>query len=422
MSRFFGVLVLTCSLALVGSGAAFAMQPTAPGDDISDIKVSVGKACPFEYVGYTKKTKAGVVRCVPTGGVTADVVPSNVKSIDQWLSADDLLNRDIPGKWELISVLDPASPYVALMENDGEMYLMDELHKCRLSATNPATVGLQWPRSAGRVPTRGPIKVILIPVASRQEPNMYHGFGTWLESLHPAGSGLNHLEYADLLQRAQSYGKSWFDFTVLPSIVTLDQTIADYGIQRDNENRGTGFNQFMADVVTAADDVVDFSDYDAFIAMPPPGTVGYSPAWARSPGSGVMADGVEMTNGTTLGDESLYRTQAEVLVHENGHLSGLPDLYDFAPAIYRHAGSLSQMSNPYQFRGSSGYERWLLRWIDDSRVRCVDLKRKQSTQIVFDSLSEAALPASDKELRTLLAVIPTSSSTGVVLEYRTRKG
>ena len=308
------------------------------------------------------------------------------------------------------------------MENDGEMYLMDELHKCRLSATNPANVGLQWQRSAGRVPTRGPIKVILIPVASEQEPNMYHGFGTWLESLHPAGSGLNHLEYANLLQRAQSYGKSWFDFTVLPSIVTLDQTIADYGIQRDNENRGTGFNQFMADVVTAADDVVDFSDYDAFIAMPPPGTVGYSPAWAQSPGSGVMADGVEMTNGTTLGDESLYWTQAEVLVHENGHLSGLPDLYDFAPAIYRHAGSLSQMSNPYQFRGSSGYERWLLRWIDDSRVRCVDLKRKQSTQIVFDSLSEAALPASDKDLRTLLAVIPTSSSTGVVLEYRTRKG
>lgn len=422
VSLFARIIALSSAFAILGAGTSVAQQPAAPGAELGEVKISLGELCPYEHIGYTAKTKDGVVRCVPIGGLTADVVAENEKGIEQWLGIDNYLKGKIPGKWELIAVLSPGSPFLAPTDRDLEYVPMDKLSECRLRAASSTNVGLQWRPSNGRVPTRGPIKIILIPVSSSVEPNTYHGFGTWLDQLHPGGSGLNHLEYANILQRAQSYGKSWFEFSVFPGTIELDRSIVSYGIQRSNADWGAGFNQYMADVVTAADRLVDFSEYDAFIAMPPPETVGFSPAWARLPGAGVMADGVEMTNGTTLGDESLYSTQGEIIVHEFGHLSGLPDLYDFAPAIFRHTGSLSQMSNPYQFRGSSGYERWLMRWIDDQRVRCVKLKRKQSTDITFDALSEAALPAPNVKLQTLLAVIPTTDSTAVVLEYRSRRG
>lgn len=368
---------------------------------------AAGAPCPASSSGATVVTKSGVLRCIPAGLLHAHV--------DE--GAATIGKDPAPGaRWEYIAVAPKTNALVQPQWTDGSTAAVDPLLSCRpRSSGNDRQLGLAWPRMAGRLPSVGTIRVAVVPVQSAGTPAP--NADNWLYQTSEWRNGRTWLDYANDLQRTMSNNRSQFSFTVTDTL-TLNRPIADYNITRSNPQIGDSFNAFMTDVIRAADARVDFRQFDAVLVLPPQGTVGFGPAWARRPGTGVRVDGVELLNGTVIGDEARYTYPSEIVVHEFGHLLAIPDLYARDPLLNRYVGAMSAMGNPYQFRGVTGYEKWLMRWIPESRVACIKASPKAPATVTLSSVS--AQVTADKPQNPLLAVVPRGNGRAVVVEYRTR--
>lgn len=399
--------------------AAFAAPPTRADSPVTAAEIThasttradpaPGAPCPASSAGTTVLTKGGVLRCIPAGLLHAHVEPG---------AGEQARDLALGARWEAIAVAASTSRFAQPQWTDEAPAPVDRLLSCRpRSGEAGRTISLGWPRADGRLPSVGTIRVAVIPVQSPGAPAP--NADNWLGQTSEWRNGRTWLEYANDLQRTMSNGRSQFAFTVTDT-VTMSRPLADYDITRSNPRLPDAFNAFITDVLHAADPRVDFRRFDAVIALPSQGTIGFGPAWARRPGTGVTVDGVELLNGTVIGDENRYTAPSEIVVHEFGHLLAIPDLYARDQLINRYVGTMSQMGNAYQFRGVTGYEKWLMRWIPESRVACVKASPKAPTSVTLSSVSAPVTAA--KPQNPLIAVVPRGNGRVVVVEYRTRQG
>lgn len=125
---------------------------------------------------------------------------------------------------------------------------------------------------------------------------------------------------------------------------------------------------FLADAVAAADPEIDFSKIDVVYIVPAEGA-DYNSTFAVLNGFGVRADGVEIrywipwSNG--FGRNSTY---AGGLIHETGHLLGLPDLYQVRRFRTFHFWDVMTDRWPSEL---FAWHRWKLGWLDPEQVACV---------------------------------------------------
>ncbi|MBX9767791.1 MAG: hypothetical protein K2X47_11015, partial [Bdellovibrionales bacterium] len=144
---------------------------------------------------------------------------------------------------------------------------------------------------------------------------------------------------------------------------------------------------YVRDAVAAADSTVDFSTTDSLVIFQNPETTSISsigPSMALSPGAGVTADGKEMLNIVTSGND-LSTHEYLWLNHEVTHTLGLVDLYASSPAssnfydMLPYTGGFSLMgisSISAMFAPSlTAWERWVLGWVSDSQVSCVNPRK-----------------------------------------------
>ena len=217
-----------------------------------------------------------------------------------------------------------------------------------------------------------------------------------------------------------SYGR--MDLQLEPHLawLMLSKPSATYGKGLDSHS---SHKNHLQEAINLADDEVDFSEADVVIVMnnPRASALSKGPAWPgnyprngqESSGSTLLADGIEITNGTTSGyDLNLWGFLW--LNHELGHSMGLADLYSYE----RHemfTGPFTMMADIHAKAPEfSAYERWLLGWLDNDQVIC---QYDDEEQVVTLTPVETAggiktLIVRDKKSRTRAVVIESRRALG----------
>ena len=216
-----------------------------------------------------------------------------------------------------------------------------------------------------------------------------------------------------------SFGRATLDVTPIHRWFRMARGSRDYGIQN-----GLTFEEhkdYVADAIAAADADVDFSRYRIVYVVAARGSaLQRSPAFHAMPGDGISADGVELRHAATFGEDvrevSPQRYGANVLVHETGHLLGLPDLYDGRAAnysqVFRFAGEWDTMGSTSTGAHFLAWHKWKLGWIDQTQLTCL-----RGPGEVTATISPAAAAGGLKAV-----VVPTGPSTAFVIEARRRAG
>jgi M6 family metalloprotease-like protein len=229
--------------------------------------------------------------------------------------------------------------------------------------------------------------------------------------------------YRRLVPRARrwyeevSYGRLRLEVTPVVRWFRMPRRLRAYAL-RD----GLTFPEqqaFIAEAVVAADRKVDFSGYQIVYVVAAKGTgAERSPAFHAYPGSGVGADGTELRYGATFFEDTKAdaRSAANVLIHETGHVLGLPDLYDVAdPRLwspFRFTGGWDMMSSLDPGSHFLAWEKWKLGWLEPSQLACLEQPGKLTT-IVAPLEVDGGLKA---------IVLPTGPSSALVVEARRRIG
>ena len=163
----------------------------------------------------------------------------------------------------------------------------------------------------------------------------------------------------------------------------------------------------------------DFSTSDSVVAMASTAATALpnGPAFCAEPGGGFVASGKIFENSATSGHD-FTNWGSGWFNHEVGHTMGLVDLYSFAGgAEFRFTGDWSLMGN-IAGKGNeyTGWERWLLSWVADAEVVCVDSAPRRVLLTPIESPD--ATPAGHARM----AVAVTDQYTSIVLEARGRVG
>jgi len=171
---------------------------------------------------------------------------------------------------------------------------------------------------------------------------------------------------AKILYAAQSEQKLILDVTVRSDLGwrRMPMPSTQYSFQTFDRHRA----YFTDAAALFASSEVNFSDYRfVFLVAPPNAGFPLSPAFNASPGSGAPSPSGEIRLGVTFGTDS-YANRYINLVHEVGHLFGLPDLYpDGGGADTSKAGCWCIMSDIFHAVSFLGWHRHKNGWLSPSR-------------------------------------------------------
>ncbi len=172
---------------------------------------------------------------------------------------------------------------------------------------------------------------------------------------------------------------------------------------------------YIAEVAAAADPWVDFSAYDLiYVVANKAEGVFNSPTFNAGDGPGVRADGHEIRHAVTFGADIRGPNWGwQTLVHETGHVLGLPDLYSYGPRngayrnLHRFTGAWDPMGYQCRSRHFLAWHKYKLDWLDPTHF-----------VIVHDGHATVELAHIETERGVKAVVLPVSPTEAYVAEVR----
>ncbi|MCB0033427.1 MAG: hypothetical protein KDE51_05390 [Anaerolineales bacterium] len=274
------------------------------------------------------------------------------------------------------------------------------VENCQLLEASPSgsAVGLGFPTSAARSPSKGTMRVKVLFVDFPDSP----ATKTTQELF------VNLPEVANVYDTL-SYGQ--LD-------IQLEPVHQWFRINQSADSWAGGFytppyiNPFR-DALAVVDPAVDFSGVDVVYFLMSDAYTPFVNLTQPLPQGVITADGHNLNN-FVAGSETIYHpfAGARLMGHEIGHTLGLPDLYNTTDGQSPFFGQWDTMANTYGPQPSMmAYQRWKLGWLANSQIYC-----QQSAQetIYIEAMQSAG--------GVKAVMVPLSGTKMVVVESHRAEG
>lgn len=241
------------------------------------------------------------------------------------------------------------------------------LESCRLPVADKrgdVAIG-GWPRIEYRMKSVGEVRAVVVMVDFPDAP----------AEMSPQAAFAMLADSSGIFDEV-SYGR--LKYELLPQFrwYRMSRPSTDYAPLNESFE---GHRKYVAEAIALADADVDFSEADSFVILANPDAEGLGnagPAFTPiSMGEGIPVDGTTLLNGATSAYDINF-WGAIWLNHEITHALGLVDLYAFeGNEQFPYTGEFSYMglsSLESSAPGLLAWERWVLGWIDDKQVLCLE--------------------------------------------------
>jgi M6 family metalloprotease-like protein len=182
--------------------------------------------------------------------------------------------------------------------------------------------------------------------------------------------------------RSVSYGRLRLVVTPARRWVSLPGRAADYGATPDLE---AGIRVALEQAVSSVDGEFDFRDYDAlYLVLPTQALAKIGEIGVLISEQPIEADGARIHVWAWLfADEtqSQMKDFDAYVVHETGHLLGLPDLYSTGSRRTFHLWDTMAFGTGSRAGGMFAWHRWKLGWLDASQVACLNGRRSVTATV-----------------------------------------
>lgn len=253
---------------------------------------------------------------------------------------------------------------------------------CMISGGHTVQMSEGVPTSAGYSRSTGTVHALTLMVDFPDAPGPGNALDRYREFFPQTARWFCIASYGRLDYRPEAPIRHW---------LRMPKPFKAYGIER-GAPFDPGYRDLVQDIVSAADPMIDFRDYDFLNVLMTPNagpsaldTV-LSVTFAGN-AEAPVADGVPVANASFVysrqddGSGSYDRTGYRVLPHENGHVFGLPDLYtqDGGGAV----GHWDIMSEDWGANNDLlGWHKWKLGWLRPRQVVCV----RRTTRLTLEPL------------------------------------
>lgn len=278
-------------------------------------------------------------------------------------------------------------------ETDEPLYPVEP---CRLGPGVTAGIGLGFPRPPERLRSTGSVRAVVL-FADFPDVNASMSPQEVFDILSPTAS-----DFVD----DTSYGAMQLVLEPHLEWLRMSKPSTEYttAITANAPHR-----DWLQEAIDLADPNLDFSGAELVVLMATPNAdaIGYGPTWLgyAGPGGALEADGAQIMNGITSGADLLY-WGGIWLDHELGHSLGLVDSYSFTdPTGFTRPFSLMDLISS-EAPEYLAYERWLLGWLDDTRIACLP----ESASLLLSPIEQAEGLAA--------IMVPLSANRSLVVESR----
>jgi len=158
--------------------------------------------------------------------------------------------------------------------------------------------------------------------------------------------------------------------------VRMPKPMQSYGFG-DEKTKYNRYQDYITDALRAAAPRFDLSKFKTVYVVAGPNARAPQATTNEPSGGGIRAGGALVEHVVTLdgyGEESA----SSVVVHETGHVLGLPDLYEVGAttAWFRFVGPWDFMSDHWQAAVMLSWTRRMVGWLGDNSFRCVGRGKK----------------------------------------------
>jgi M6 family metalloprotease-like protein len=239
----------------------------------------------------------------------------------------------------------------------------------------------------------------------------------------------SYIEGINTFFDTQSFGRMTFQFDRHPGFLRMSRPTSELALNRIKGPRD--LDGVIREAIRVSDEFVDYSSTDMVIVFMnpdiPESVADVSPAWPMSEGGGFVTNEGTVYNATIIAGDGV-RIGYATIAHEIGHLFGLADLYAYDwqvnnPSndwlfqfVYTGLFDFMSMGDPNQFgdnRDMLAWQRYLLDWISNEQVRCVDPNTPSQTthELIASHLNEDG---------SKMVVFPFTVTKALVVEVKAR--